>query len=77
MATHSLITPECRPAAATGLPIANPACVFPRFSHADPLPCLASRLRLRTSTYDAAEQARAMNAILADLNAILAGGANV
>ena len=62
------------PAATTGLPIANPSCAFPRFTQAEPLPGLASRLRLRTSTYDAAEQARAMNAILAELSAILRAG---
>ena len=57
------------PAAATGLPT-HPIL-------ADPSRGLASRPRLRRSTYDAAEQARAMNAMLAELSVILTGGANV
>ena len=55
------------PAAATGLPIHPILAEHQR---------LASRPRLRRSTYDAAEQARAMNAMLADLNAIIEGGAH-
>ena len=57
------------PAATTGLPI-HPIL-------ADLSGGLANRPRLRRSTFDAAEQARAMNAMLAELSVILTGGANV
>jgi len=57
------------PAATTGLPICSIL--------AEPIRGLANRPRLRRSTFDAAEQARAMNAMLAELSVILTGGANV
>ena len=53
------------PAAATGLSI------HPILRQSD-----TRRRRLRRSTFDAAEHARAMNAMLADLNALLEGGAH-